>query len=100
MRLNGITVGKVSNIALSGSAAPGRVVKVTLDVDNRYLPSIPIDSKALIAAENLLGTKYINIKKGKATEAVKAGGEITSGVTDRRAQATLLGRRPDPHPVA
>jgi phospholipid/cholesterol/gamma-HCH transport system substrate-binding protein len=81
VRLNGITVGKVSTIALSGLATTGRIVKVTLDVDNHYLPSIPIDSKALIAAENLLGTKYINIKKGKATEAVKAGSEISSGET-------------------
>jgi phospholipid/cholesterol/gamma-HCH transport system substrate-binding protein len=81
VRLNGITVGKVSTIALSGSAAAGRIVKVTLDVDNHYLPSIPVDSKALIAAENLLGTKYINIKKGKASEAVKAGAEISSGET-------------------
>ena len=81
VRLNGITIGKVATIALSGVNTPGRVVKVTLDVENRYLPSIPVDSKALIAAENLLGTKYINIKKGKSEEAVKAGGEIGSGVT-------------------
>ena len=81
VRLNGITVGKVSAIALSGSAVAGHIVKVTLDVDNRYLPSIPVDSKALIAAENLLGTKYINIKKGKAGEAVKAGAEISSAET-------------------
>jgi phospholipid/cholesterol/gamma-HCH transport system substrate-binding protein len=78
VRLNGITVGKVSRIGLSGSAEPNRIVKVTLDVDNRYFPSIPIDSQAAITAENLLGTKYINIKKGKSQTAVHAGAEIKS----------------------
>jgi phospholipid/cholesterol/gamma-HCH transport system substrate-binding protein len=81
VRLNGITVGKVSRIGLSGSAQAGRIIRLTLDVDNHYLPSIPTDSQALIAAENLLGTKYINIKKGKAGDNVKAGAEIRSGET-------------------
>jgi len=78
VRLNGITVGKVSHVSLSGSAEPDRIIKVTLDVDNRYLPSIPVDSQAGITAENLLGTKYINIKKGKSQTAVQAGSEIQS----------------------
>ena len=65
VRLNGITVGKVSNIGLSGSSEPNRIVRLTLDINNSYFPSIPVDSQAAIAAENLLGTKYINIKKGR-----------------------------------
>ena len=78
VRLNGITVGKVQRIDLSGSAEPNRIVKITLNVDNNFLASIPIDSQAAIAAENLLGTKYINIKKGRSPTAVKAGDEIKS----------------------
>src|SRR5579863_5376981 len=66
VRLNGITVGRVATIGLSGSSEPNRIVRVTLQVENKFLPSIPVDSQAAIAAENLLGTKYINIKKGKA----------------------------------
>src|SRR5437868_4970857 len=81
VRLNGILIGKVSAVNLSGQADPRRVVRVTLEIDNDILPSIPKDSKALIAAENLLGTKFINIKKGTATEAVKADSEISSGET-------------------
>ena len=38
----------------------------------------PVDSQAAIAAENLLGTKYINIKKGRNPETIKAGAEIKS----------------------
>src|SRR5437868_5312269 len=78
VRLNGITVGKVSEISLSGSNEPNRIIRLTLDVDNTYLPSIPVDSQAAIAAENLLGTKYINIKKGRSQTTVQPGGEIKS----------------------
>jgi len=78
VRVNGITAGKVSKVALSGENVPNRIVKITLQVDNDYLATIPIDSQAQIAAENLLGTKYINIKKGRSATAVKPGGEIKS----------------------
>ena len=78
VRLNGIAVGKVANIGLSGSSEPNRIVRLTLDIDNRYFPSIPVDSQAAIAAENLLGTKYINIKKGRSAMTIQPGAEIKS----------------------
>jgi phospholipid/cholesterol/gamma-HCH transport system substrate-binding protein len=78
VRLNGIYIGKVTHVTLSGSSEPRRVVKVELQIDNEFLPSIPVDSQATIAAENLLGTKYINIKKGRSAQTVKAGAEIQS----------------------
>src|SRR5579862_2084922 len=46
VRLNGILIGKVDNIELSGSAAPGRVVRIVMEIDNRYLSSVPTDSQA------------------------------------------------------
>jgi phospholipid/cholesterol/gamma-HCH transport system substrate-binding protein len=78
VRLNGITVGKVANIGLSGSSEPNRIVRLTLEIDNRYFPSIPVDSQAAIAAENLLGTKYINIKKGRSDATIQPGAEVKS----------------------
>jgi len=78
VRLNGITVGKVADIALSGSNEPNRIVRVTLQVENSYFKSIPVDSQAAIAAENLLGTKYINIKKGRSATTIQPGAEIKS----------------------
>jgi phospholipid/cholesterol/gamma-HCH transport system substrate-binding protein len=81
VRLNGILIGKVTSVDLSGQQDPRRVVRMTLEIDDEFLTSIPVDSQALIAAENLLGTKFINIKKGKAKETVKADAEISSGVT-------------------
>jgi phospholipid/cholesterol/gamma-HCH transport system substrate-binding protein len=78
VRVNGITAGKVAGVGLSGFSQPNRIVKVTLLVNNDFLPLIPVDSQAAIAAENLLGTKYINIKKGRSQAHVKAGDEIKS----------------------
>jgi phospholipid/cholesterol/gamma-HCH transport system substrate-binding protein len=78
VRLNGIAAGKVAGVNLTGSTEPNRIVRVTMEVDNEFLPSIPVDSQAGIAAENLLGTKYINIKKGRSQTAVKAGAELKS----------------------
>lgn len=81
VRLNGILIGKVAAVDLSGLNDPKRVVRVTLEVDTDILNSIPNDSQAMIAAENLLGTKFINIKKGKATAPVKPDATINSGET-------------------
>jgi phospholipid/cholesterol/gamma-HCH transport system substrate-binding protein len=76
--LNGINVGKVAHVDLSGSSQPGKVIKVTMEIEDKYLPSIPVDSHAEITAGNLLGTKYINIKKGGSTQTVAKGGEVPS----------------------
>jgi phospholipid/cholesterol/gamma-HCH transport system substrate-binding protein len=81
VRLNGILIGKVAKVALSGLDAPNRAVKVDLEIENKFLPSIPVDSQAGIAAPNLLGIKYINITRGKQRETVTAGSEIASAVT-------------------
>src|SRR5258708_39546640 len=55
VRLNGILVGKVSKVELSGINAPSRVVRVTMKIDNDYLASIPLDSEANIAQATVLG---------------------------------------------
>lgn len=78
VRLNGILVGKIAKVGLSGENVPNRIIKLDLSIDADKLGSIPTDSLAAVGAENLLGTKYINIKKGKATTTVQPGGEIKS----------------------
>jgi phospholipid/cholesterol/gamma-HCH transport system substrate-binding protein len=78
VRLNGILIGKVDKIGLSGSNEPRRVIKIEMEIADKWFPSIPVDSQAAIGAENLLGTKFINIKKGKTPQTVKAGAEIPS----------------------
>ena len=78
VRLNGILIGKVSQVGLSGVSEPNRVVRVTMEIGDEFPQVIPVDSEAAIAAENLLGTKYINIRKGKSAQAIQAGAEIRS----------------------
>ncbi len=76
--LNGINVGEVSKVELSGATQPSRFVKITLEIETKYLPAIPVDSQAELVAANLLGTKYVNIKKGKSAQTIQAGAEIAS----------------------
>jgi phospholipid/cholesterol/gamma-HCH transport system substrate-binding protein len=78
VRLNGITIGSVDKVSLSNSADPKRTVEFELQVDEKYLPDIPVDSVAGITASNLLGDKFINITKGRAPKHVVDGGEIKS----------------------
>ena len=81
VRLNGILIGVVSHVGLSGSDDPARIVRVEMKIQERFLHEIPIDSQSGIDAENLLGTKYINITKGKSPQTVQPGAEIMSQET-------------------
>lgn len=78
VRLNGILVGKVSAIDLSGENTPNRIVRMSIEVGEDRLSVIPQDSIVSVGAENLLGTKYLNIQKGKSRTQVRAGGELKS----------------------
>ncbi|MBZ5608913.1 MAG: MlaD family protein [Acidobacteriia bacterium] len=78
VNLNGIPVGKVRSITLSGSKDPQRLVRLEMEVPERTLRDIPVDSVSQISAANVLGTKYINIKSGKSETTVRPGQEIPS----------------------
>src|SRR5579871_1716365 len=41
VRVNGIDVGKVDKVDLSGSSEPNRVVRLTLKIENEKLADIP-----------------------------------------------------------
>jgi phospholipid/cholesterol/gamma-HCH transport system substrate-binding protein len=76
VRLNGITVGKIDRIELTGSNEKGKIVRITMDVKKQFLPQIPEDSVVAVTAANLLGEKFINITKGKSPNPVKDGGTL------------------------
>jgi len=78
VRLNGIVIGDVTRVELSGETAPRRIVRVEMSVDSGSLAAIPVDSEATVSAENVLGTKYINIKKGTSRETIRPGSEVPS----------------------
>jgi phospholipid/cholesterol/gamma-HCH transport system substrate-binding protein len=81
VRLNGILIGRITKVALSGETDPRRTVRLTLRVQDEYLHLIPMDSTAKLAQENLLGTRYINITRGQSKEILKAGAEVASATT-------------------
>jgi phospholipid/cholesterol/gamma-HCH transport system substrate-binding protein len=78
VNLNGILIGDVESVALSGENARQRIVKITMKIEQDRLKEIPVDSVASISAANVLGTKFINIKKGQKPQTIQANGEIPS----------------------
>jgi phospholipid/cholesterol/gamma-HCH transport system substrate-binding protein len=76
VRLNGIHVGRVQNVTLSGDRTHERNVKIAMAIESNRMKDIPVDSEAAISAENVLGTKFINIKQGRADTTVHDGSEI------------------------
>jgi phospholipid/cholesterol/gamma-HCH transport system substrate-binding protein len=81
VRLNGILIGKVSSVKLSGENTVNRTVRVSLALNEDRLADIPVDSTAGLAQQNLLGARYINVKRGKSSETIRAGGEIRTEAT-------------------
>jgi phospholipid/cholesterol/gamma-HCH transport system substrate-binding protein len=78
VRLNGIAIGSIDDVRLSGERTKGRIVRISMKVKRDYLPSIPTDSMAGISAANLLGDKFINITKGSRPDHVGDGDTIRS----------------------
>jgi phospholipid/cholesterol/gamma-HCH transport system substrate-binding protein len=78
VRLNGITVGFLDNLKLTGNRDPKRAVEFDLLVKRKFLADIPVDSIAAIAAANLLGDKFINITRGQDARTVQPGSELRS----------------------
>ena len=76
VRVDGIQVGKVEDVALSGATQPNRVVRVTMTVARDQLSSIPADSTAQPAAETLVGDMFIQISSGQSHQHVQPGTEI------------------------
>jgi phospholipid/cholesterol/gamma-HCH transport system substrate-binding protein len=78
VRLNGIDIGDVTGVQLSGSDDPQRVVRIVMSVYDEYLRSIPNDSVAAVSQSNLLSPRYMNITKGKSKETIQPNGILKS----------------------
>ena len=74
--LNGVVVGNVIEVRLSGKAAD-RTVRIVYDVVKRWAPMIRKGTRASIKTRGLLGDKYIELEGGKPDEPeVPIGSEI------------------------
>lgn len=78
VRLSGIGVGHVTAVDISGELDPQRVVKAEMQINTRYLRSIPSDSQTSIGADTLVGFKYIDIAEGKSPIPVAENGFLKS----------------------
>ncbi len=81
VRVDGIGVGKVTRVELSGSNEPNRVVRVTLTVERSRLATIPSDSYAELSTDSLIGDMFVDITSGRATNSIPPGGELTYKVS-------------------
>jgi phospholipid/cholesterol/gamma-HCH transport system substrate-binding protein len=76
IRVDGIGVGKVASVALSGSSQPNHAVRVLLSVDRDHLIDIPADSYAQISADNVVGDQFVDVTSGVRRDHIRPGGEI------------------------
>jgi len=74
--INGVKVGQVTGVELNTEQGG---VDVTLSVSKDY--NVPTDSKAMMFSAGLMGGKSIEIQLGKASEYLKNGDAIQTGVT-------------------
>jgi phospholipid/cholesterol/gamma-HCH transport system substrate-binding protein len=76
VRLNGISVGYLDSLQLTNN--PQKPVEFIMLIEDKNLAEIPVDSTTDIAASNLLGDKFINITKGRASQHVKPNDTLAS----------------------
>lgn len=74
--VNGITVGSVESVKLTGSNQPDRIVRIQLDIARDHLRTITEDSYVQIASDSLVGDKYISITSGTSPNSVRPNGEL------------------------
>lgn len=76
VRVNGVDVGKVKGVALSGSNEPNRVVRITMQIEEEHLRDIPVDSFVQISTDNVVGDKYVDITRGRSPATIQRNSEI------------------------
>lgn len=74
VKILGVKVGSVTNISLDPTKFNG--VELTIEVSNKY--NLPVDSKAKLFSDGLMGGKAIAIEYGSAAEYLKSGDHITA----------------------
>ncbi|SPF41086.1 Mammalian cell entry related domain protein [Candidatus Sulfopaludibacter sp. SbA4] len=77
VRVDGIDVGKVDSVNLSGSKQPNRVIRVAMTVERGRLASVPADSFAQLSSEDLAGDKFVDITSGRSTDRMAPNGELS-----------------------
>ena len=85
VRINGIKVGTVSSMGLDTQTFSS-VITMTVRDDIR----LPEDTVGAIAAEGLLGGKYIRLEPGRSANVILANGSLTK-TTDFKSVEEMVG---------
>jgi len=76
VRVDGVDVGRVRWVRLSGSQDAKRAVRVVMDVDRDRLAGIPANSEAEISADSIIGDAFVDVTSRAAPTSLLPGGEI------------------------
>lgn len=76
VRLNGILIGKVTKIELTNDPNLNRTIRMTMQIERKFLDSIPNDSQLGFSAESVLGQKFINIRRGRSRTMIRDQQEL------------------------
>ncbi len=76
VRVDGIGVGVVDWVRLSGSNDPSRIIRVRMTIESERLPSITSDSIAQISNDSLIGDKFVDVTTGRASGHITENGEL------------------------
>lgn len=92
VRLAGVQVGKVSEIAFRGATpdavANGSLVRVITEIEQRYQSAIKVDSRWFVSAHGVLGEAFLAIEPGSAEPAL-ADGAVVRGISPPRLDLLL-----------
>jgi phospholipid/cholesterol/gamma-HCH transport system substrate-binding protein len=93
VRISGVNVGKVQNIAL---APNGRQALATVDIDDKYAP-LPKSTRAILRTKTLLGETYIELTPGDGSGPQMAdGGTVPEANVAESVQLDEIFRTFDP----
>src|SRR6476661_5551052 len=93
VRISGVNVGKVQNIAL---APNGKQALATVDIDDKYAP-LPESTRAILRTKTLLGETYIELTPGDSEGPMLAdGGSVPEANIAESVQLDEIFRTFDP----
>ena len=76
VRVDGVDVGQVRSVGLSGSSDHDRAVRVVMDIERARLSRIPANSEAEISSDSLIGDKFVDITSHPAPKPLEPGSEV------------------------
>lgn len=85
VRIDGIQIGVVRDIEISGRLDMQHAVRVGMRLEKEFLPKIPVDSITSLGSDTLIGDKFVDIDPGKSGVLLAGGGVLESEPIDTSA---------------